>query len=321
MSVTRWFNSYLGLTDSSVGHGERLISGLGGLCGIVGVMVISAWWLDGAAAMLIMGSMGSSAVLLFAVPHGPLSQPWPLVGGHMVSATVGVAAARWIPDLMLAAGLAVGVSITVMYYLRCIHPPGGATAMIAVIGGDGIHDLGWQFVFTPTLLNSLAILAIALAFNAPFPWRRYPRGLARRSVLPASTRPRHPAGDISHADLVYALSEMDTFLDVSENDLLRVYELATEHSRRDGIDPTDIRAGAFYSNGRYGEAWSVREVTAVGGGEDPAERAVSFRVVAGHGRRRDGEVGAAQFAAWAAYEVERDETSWRRADGAGPGSG
>lgn len=315
MQVTRWFNSYLGLTDSSVGHAERLISGLGGFCGIAGVYVISAWWLDDSAAMLIMGSMGSSAVLLFAVPHGPLSQPWPLVGGHVASAAVGVATAQAMADPLLAAGVAVGGAVTVMYYLRCIHPPGGATAMIAVLGGDGVHALGWQFVLTPTLLNSLAILAIAIVFNAPFPWRRYPRGLARRAGPAPGSRARHQVGEISQADLVYALSEMDTFLDVSENDLLRIYDLARAHSRRPTLRPEDIRVGAFYSNGRYGEEWSVREVTAVGGGEDAAERPVSYRVVAGHGRRRDGEVGAAQFAAWAAYEVERDETSWRRADG------
>jgi len=319
MSPVSFISRYLGLTDSSVGHVERLISGLGGFCGIAGVYVISAWWLDETAAMLIMGSMGSSAVLLFAVPHGPLSQPWPLVGGHLVSAAVGVATAQAIADPLLAAGIAVGAAVTLMYYLRCIHPPGGATAMIAVVGGDGVHALGWQFVLTPTLLNSLAILAIAIAFNAPFPWRRYPRGLVRRAVPVPGRRSRHRVGEISQADLVYALSEMDTFLDVSENDLLRVYELATEHSRRPTLSPADVRVGAFYSNGRYGEEWSVREVTGIGEGEDPAARAVSFRVVAGHGRRRDGEARAAAFADWAAYEVERDETSWRRADGADPG--
>lgn len=311
MSPVNFVKRYLGLTDSSVGHGERLVSGLGGLVGIVGVALISGWWLEGMAAVLIMGSMGSSAVLLFAVPHGPLSQPWPLVGGHVVSAAVGVAAVQWVPDAVLAAGVAVGGAIAVMYYLRCIHPPGGATAMFAVMGGEEVHALGWQFVLTPTLLNTLAILAIAMLFNAPFPWRRYPRGLARRRPSSAAQAAEPRGGDIGQADLVYALSEMDTFLDVSESDLLRIYELATEHSRRQTLAPAEIRVGACYSNGRYGEEWSVREVTEV----DPARDRVAFRVVAGEGRRGSGETSLEGFARWALYEVERDETTWRRRPG------
>lgn len=121
--------------------------------------------------------MGASAVLLFAVPHGQLSQPWSVFGGHILSAIVGVTCARWIPNEMLAASTAVGAAIGVMYYLRCIHPPGGATALVAVIGGEGIHSLGYQFVITPILINVCVMLVVAVLYNYLFAWRRYPISL------------------------------------------------------------------------------------------------------------------------------------------------
>ncbi len=181
--------AHLGFHDDAVGHGERLVSAAGGFFGICAVGVISGWWLHGDAALLILASMGSSAVLLFAVPHGRLSQPWPLVGGHGLSALVGVTMAHHVGHPVLAAGMAVGLAIGVMHYARCIHPPGGATALTAVVGGAPIHDLGYQLVVTPVLLNTLAILAGAVLFNALFPWRRYPATLG---ATPAPAAPAQP---------------------------------------------------------------------------------------------------------------------------------
>jgi CBS domain-containing membrane protein len=97
--------------------------------------------LEGAA--LIVASMGASAVLLFAVPHAPLSQPWPLIGGHVVSALVGVICAKVILNAPLAAALAVSLAIGSMHYFRCIHPPGGVTALTAVIGGASVDSLDY----------------------------------------------------------------------------------------------------------------------------------------------------------------------------------
>lgn len=164
------------------GHVEHWVSGIGGLVGIVGVMLISQAQLGLAGSASVISSMGSSAVLLFVVPHGPLSQPWAVFGGHLVSAIVGVACVKLIADPMLAAATAVGLAITAMVYLRCIHPPGGATALAVVIGGDAVHRLGFEIVLTPVLLNTVTILLVAVLFNYPFPWRRYPVALARRSA-------------------------------------------------------------------------------------------------------------------------------------------
>ena len=219
----------LGIELSPVSHRERLISALGGFVGLLLVFALSRSLLDPGAGPILMLSIASSAVLLFAVPHGPLSQPWPVLGGHLASAAIGVACARHVPDPLLAASLATGLAIGAMHYLRCIHPPAAATALAAVLGGEHVRALGYGFLVTPVLLNVLIILAVAVAFNALFPWRRYPVFLARR----ASPAAPATAGDeaISHEDFVFALAQMDSFIDVSEDDLLRIYGLATGRHR------------------------------------------------------------------------------------------
>jgi CBS-domain-containing membrane protein len=219
----------LGIELSPVSHRERLVSALGGLVGMLAVYFASRTLGDASATPLLIFSIGASTVLVFAVPHGSLSQPWPVFGGHLVSALIGVACARLVPDAALAAAAAVGLSIGAMHYLRCIHPPGGATALVAVLGGAPVQALGFGFVLTPVLFNVVILLVAAVAFNAFFPWRRYPVFLARRSVKTGAANAGYEA--ISHEDFVFALTQMDSFIDVSEEDLLRIYGLATGRHR------------------------------------------------------------------------------------------
>lgn len=173
---------YLGIGHEQASHLEKGVATIGGVISILGVMLISQAQLGLTGSISIISSMGSSAVLLFAVPHGPLSQPWSVLGGHLVSALVGVACVKLINQPMLAAALAVGLAIGAMHYLRCIHPPGGATALAVVIGGDSVHRLGFEFVLTPVMLNAVTIVLVAVLFNLPFAWRRYPVALAQRTV-------------------------------------------------------------------------------------------------------------------------------------------
>src|SRR5512143_2962227 len=130
-------------------HTEHWISAAGGFIGITAVLYISSSVLDHQGPAMIIASMGASAVLLFAVPHGALSQPWAVLGGNVISATIGVTCAQWVGEPFLAGALAVGLSIAAMYYLRCLHPPGGATALVAVLGGESVHQLGYSFVISP----------------------------------------------------------------------------------------------------------------------------------------------------------------------------
>jgi len=306
---------WLGVEVLPVRTAERIVAAAGGFLGILAVMWISSSVLgDREAALLIVGSMGASAVLLFAVPHGALSQPWALIGGHLISAIIGVACARFIPETLLAASLAVGLSIGAMHVARCIHPPGGATALVAVIGGPAVHALGFGFVFTPVLLNTFVILAAAVAVNAFFSWRRYPAALARLGQAPdTETRMHHrPEGTLSHSDLEYALREFNAVVDVTESDLARLYELAAQHSRRARMEPWQIRLHGCYSNGRYGADWMIREVVDESPHSDPEKDMVIFKIVAGKGLRKSGSCTRTELARWARYEVFREESSWRR---------
>lgn len=220
----------LGITRTPVSHAEKIISTLGSFIGIYCVFLISQWAVGSNAAALIVASMGATTVLLFAVPHGPLSQPWSIIGGHTLSAIVGISCAKYIPNTLLAASLAVGLATGVMYYLRCIHPPGGATALSAVVGGEAVHQLGYQYIITPVLLNVIVILLVGIIFNYAFSWRRYPAFLHKPPPTPSQPEAHTP--HIAHEDFVYALSEIDSFIDIDERDLLRIYDLATQKSRQ-----------------------------------------------------------------------------------------
>ncbi len=134
--------------------------------------IYAVWWLNNFigiqedANLFLIGSFGASAVLIYGVPMGELSQPRNLIGGHVISALVGVIAYNLFPDnLPLASALAVSVAIAAMLATNTTHPPGGATALIAVIGGASVHQLGLMYAFSPVLIGALIMLLIALIVN------------------------------------------------------------------------------------------------------------------------------------------------------------
>ena len=301
----------LGIETSPVSHTERLVSALGSLLVIASIIFITRASLDSTAALLIVPSMGASAVLLFAVPHGALSQPWNVFAGHLLSALVGVSCAMLFSNEIIAASMAVGIAVGVMHYTRCIHPPGGATALAAVIGGEATQALGYQFVVTPVLINVLVMLVVAIAFNACFPWRRYPAWLANRGRQPVVAA-RDTRKSIEHADLVAALGQIDSIIDVSEQDLLRIYDLATGTAEQRHLQPQQVGLGHYYSNGESGADWSVRQVVDESRNPDPDKDSVVYKVAAGAGLRSSGIMTRTQFARWASYEVTRDDDNWNR---------
>lgn len=217
----------LGLQLDEVSLREKAIASLGGLLSIAVVFLVCHASVGAAGSIILIPSMGATAVLLFAIPHGPLSQPWAVLGGHLVSALIGVTCAFWIPSLPLAAGLAAGLSIAAMHLLKCIHPPGGATALTAVIGGEAVRALGYSFVWFPVGLNALLMVAIAIAFGIAFDGRRYPhRPQADKKKLAENE-------GISHEAVVAAVRSMDTFVDISEDDLIEFHKkLLAEQERR-----------------------------------------------------------------------------------------
>ncbi len=210
---------WIGVELIEVSPTEKLVAAAGGTLAMLALISFSLWALPQAAATAVVASMGASAVLLFAVPHGQLSQPWPVVAGHGFSALIGVACARWIPHDGLAAAVAVGLAIGAMHQFKCIHPPGGATAFTAVMGGSAIHDLGFRFVLFPVLANAAVMVLLAVCINGAFRWRRYP-ALLNRTPQPL---PDHPLP--SHEQIIAAVRSLDSFVDISEEDLIRLTEL------------------------------------------------------------------------------------------------
>ena len=154
---------------------EVIIAWLGALAGIGIVAFLAGWWSRPAALMLI-GSYGASAVLLYGAPRSPFAQPRNLIGGHLFSAIIGVAAYKLLPDTaLMAAPLAVATAIAVMQLTHTLHPPGGATALIAVIGPPEVHQVGWLYPL-PVVIGAGILLAVALVTNnlpgqKPFPER------------------------------------------------------------------------------------------------------------------------------------------------------
>lgn len=168
--LARWWLPH----DPRTRLGAALITTLGCFVGLLAISVISRVMVGPDDAIYIGAYMGAAAVLIFAAPASPLAQPWALLAGHVLSALVGVACYQLIPDPMWASVSAVALAVLVMQMLRCVHPPGGAAAMLAVVGGPGIHDLGYGYALAPVGLNALVMLGLALLVNNVIPGRRYP---------------------------------------------------------------------------------------------------------------------------------------------------
>ncbi len=200
---------------------DRLFACLGAVLGIAFAAFVSARLsLQPGDLPLLVAPLGASAVLVFAVPASPLAQPWPVVGGNTISALVGVAVYRLIPDTGLAASVAVGAAILVMSALRCLHPPGGASALTAVIGSGAVHAAGYGFAFLPVALNSLSLVAIGLVFHR----------LSRHSY-PHRPAPAPDAG-LHMADIDAALEDMHESFDISRADLDALLSRAELHAAR-----------------------------------------------------------------------------------------
>ena len=187
-----------------------------------------------------------------------------------------------------------------MYYLRCIHPPGGATALTAVMGGESLHALGYQFVLTPVLLNALVILVVAVLVNYAFPWRRYP------AALRPAVKAQQVHTQLSHGDFKYALTEIGSYVDISEDDLSKIYRLAVKHAWQLSDLSEQISAGLYYSNGEQGEDLSVRKVQSLSGDE------VIYQIVAGYGLGMVKTATLTDFSNWQQYEVILKNDVWRR---------
>lgn len=178
MTIAEYFSKMKGGSQSPPGVGmmELLWSWIGAAAGIMICGCLSAKYFEPRDMTLLIGSFGATAVLLYAAITSPLAQPRNLVGGHIISALVAVACQQLLGDVSwLAASMAVSLAIVAMLATKTLHPPGGATALIAVIGGPKIHQLGFLYAFFPVGTGAVILLVVALLVNNLSRNRKYPQ--------------------------------------------------------------------------------------------------------------------------------------------------
>jgi CBS domain-containing membrane protein len=238
VSHMEWLEKFLPKPNTASGR-EQLRAGIGAIVGLMLTGFMSYFLFNGKSGMaFLVAPMGASSVLLFGVPASPLAQPWSVFGGNVVSALVGVTCAQAIDNPMLAAPMAGGLAILCMFLMRCLHPPGGAVALTAVLAGPAVHAAGYEFAFVQVGLNTALMVFAALAYNN-LTGRRYPH------TQQSSMQPVHDTHDplptervgFTRADLDAVLKSYGQVLDVSRDDLEDII-VATEmkaHERRFGI--------------------------------------------------------------------------------------
>jgi len=159
------------------------------------------------------------------------------------------------------------------------------------------------------LLNVITILIIAILINDFFTRRRYPLNLIKY-FSNALSKPTTTSITLSHSDLEYAIKKINSFIDVTEDDLATIYQLATQHhTQAISLQLEQIQLGHYYSNGLYNKQWSIRLVIAE---TDNSHDEITYKIISGENRRKIETCTRAEFAQWAKYEVFRNENSWQR---------
>ncbi len=167
---------YILYKETLIDPKEHLWTFIGSFLGIGIIGYLSSTQFSAYTSIFLIGSFGASAVLIYGVINSPLAQPRNLIGGHVISAFIGVSIYKLLgAQLWLSASLSVSISIVVMQITKTLHPPGGATALIANMGGAQVHALGFFYVLSPVLSGVTILLLIALVCNNATPHRSYPK--------------------------------------------------------------------------------------------------------------------------------------------------
>lgn len=177
-------SKYVFYKETLIDYKEHFWSFLGAFVGIALIVFFQSHVLTKIENVFLIGSFGASCVLVYGAIQSPLAQPRNLIGGHVISAIIGVTVFKIVPDIVWINGpLAVALSIVAMQITKTLHPPGGATALIAVIGSEKIKALGYVYVLSPVFTGTLILLIVALVFNNVTQHRKYPMDSKTRTVL------------------------------------------------------------------------------------------------------------------------------------------
>jgi CBS domain-containing membrane protein len=189
-----------------------------------------------------------------------------------------------------------------MHLLNSIHPPGGATALVAVVGGPVIHDLGFMYVLSPIFINVLSMFVIAVVYNSLFDWRRYPIAMMR-FVEKEMSRKEEVISSLDGKHIEQAMKDMDLIVDITIDDLKRLFTLTLQHAEEDKLRASEIRLGHYYTNGKHGKEWSVRQVIDEAPNPNPNNDLIVYRCAEGLEYGRSDSCTRREFAQWAAREL------------------
>jgi CBS domain-containing membrane protein len=211
--TAQWFQAFLP-KPLAVNHSTRLRNVIGAFIGIgLTALLCHMWGLQTHAAVWLMAPIGASAVLVFAVPSSPLAQPWPVIGGNTLSALCGILCVHLIPDPVLATAAGVALAIGVMFYARCLHPPGGAAALLAVL-----TQADWSWALFPALTNSTLLVLAGIAYN----------NLTRHSYPHIAIAPAPQTTGLSRfkdSDIDAVMARFNEVIDISRDDLRAILQL------------------------------------------------------------------------------------------------
>jgi CBS domain-containing membrane protein len=168
------FARYVIYKETLVDFREHFWTFIGSFTGIALIGLLNSYFFTFHDNLFLIGSFGASSVLIYGIINSPLAQPRNLIGGHLICAITGVTIQHVIPEGWIAAGLAVSLSIVLMQITKTLHPPGGATALIAIIGSEKIKSLGYWYVVTPIFAGVMILFIVALVFNNMTSHRKYP---------------------------------------------------------------------------------------------------------------------------------------------------
>jgi CBS domain-containing membrane protein len=223
---------YFGQDQTHVSQRERFRAAGGAAVGLLFTMALGRY-LGGLAGVSewVMASLGASALLVFVLPSSPMAQPWAVIGGNVVSALIGIACVHFVDMPIVAAPIAVGLSILCMFVLRCLHPPAAAVAMITVIGSVG----SFQYALFPVLTDSVLLIIMGVAFNN-MTGKRYPHFLASNNLT-------NEPEIVKSEDVDLVLSRYNQVVDINRDDLAALIgqvEMKAYESKLEAIKCSEI---------------------------------------------------------------------------------
>lgn len=256
--------------QTHLSHKEAFTASLGSFFAIALIFTLTIQITNNQnTAALIAASTGATAFIIFTLPKSVFSQNWSVIAGHLISAFIGVSCFKLLGDSIIATALSLALAVIGMHLLRCPHPPGGATALLAVIGGEQVTQLGYHYVIFPILINVLTLLAIAHGFRWFFE-RLYK--------------------DESELALIQTHSGIDVQVERSFN----VTKIADELRS----NKTTLQEGMLYSHSQHTLHASIRKITSI------TDNQVSYEVIHGFAKGKSDCVPYDHFVAWVRFKVE-----------------